>query len=112
MLPRSCKNKGQRASKEVKELLLKKFSGLEEDDITVVPSGVNGVDLLLSPKAQKIIPLDFEVKNQEKASIWQWLKQAKDNSSKGTPVVVFRRNGQKLHVCLEFEIFLDLVGGE
>ncbi len=110
---RSAKNKGQRASREVKELLLSKFPELQSDDIHVTPASVNGCDIVLSPRAQQVVaPLDIEVKNQESVSgLWSWLKQAKANSAKGTPVVAFRKNREKLHVCLEFEKFLDFVRG-
>ena len=106
---KTAKAKGQRASKEVRDLLLTTFQDLEEEDIRVTPSGVSGVDILLSPKAQSRIPLDIEVKNQENVSIWKWLEQAKKNAKAGTPVVVFRKNSQKLHICLEFNSFLALL---
>lgn len=108
---RSAKNKGQRASREVRDLLLSKFPTLQKDDVHVTPASVNGVDILLSPKAQELVPLEFEVKNQERASIWSWIEQATKNAKNHTPVVVFKKNGQQLHICMEFTKFLEMIGG-
>jgi hypothetical protein len=109
----SAKAKGRRAAQETRDLILAKFSDLESDDLRVTPSGVTGEDLLLSPKAQSILPFCFEVKNQEKLNIWQSLKQAKSHvSDKRTPLLVFKKNHEVLYVVCEFEKFLDYIKKE
>lgn len=111
MKSRSAKNKGQRASKELKEALLEILKELSEDDIKVVPSGVPGEDLWLSPAARKHLPFTFEVKNQESWKIPEWLRQAKMHSA-GTPykpLLVFKRNRETFKVCLELSDFLDIL---
>lgn len=106
----SAKAKGQRAAKEVKELLHKFSPDLETDDIIVTPSGVPGEDLRLSPKARKKFPFAIEIKNQETAKIWAWMKQAQSHRQKDyTPLVIFKRNRETLKVCLELEDFLKLL---
>lgn len=52
-----------------------------------------------------------EVKHRETTAIWEWLRQAKsDTKNDDIPIVVFRKNREKWHVCLEFETFLELLG--
>jgi hypothetical protein len=106
----SAKAKGRRAAVEVKKTLRTTFPSLEEDDILVTSSGVNGEDLVLSPKARKLIPLCFEVKNQEKLNIWKAIEQSKTHVKHAglVPVVVFKRNNTPLHVVLKWEDFLSI----
>ena len=109
----SAKAKGRRAAQEVRDFILQKFVELQKDDIRVTPSGVTGEDILLSPKAQSLLPFCFEVKNQEKLNIWKCLKQAKNHvSDKRTPLVVFKKNHEVLYVVCEFEKFLDYIKKE
>lgn len=108
MNSRSCKNKGQRLSKEVKETLLKAFSDLLSDDIIVTPSGVPGEDLRLSPRARELFPYSVECKCQERLNIWEALEQGENNAKGHIPVLIFRRNRSKTYICLEFEKFLKL----
>lgn len=106
----SAKAKGRRAAQEVKDILHQFAPDLEEDDIIVTPSGVPGEDLRLSPLARKHFPFVIEVKNQETAKIWAWMKQAHSHKQKDyTPLVVFKRNRESLKVCLELEDFLKLL---
>jgi len=112
MTPRSAKNKGQRASKELRNSLLLVFNDLEPDDIRVTPSGVPGPDILLSPKARSVIGnFDIEVKNQEKLSIWAAMDQVRTRSQNKTPLLVFRRNNEAPNVCLNLMDFLYLLKG-
>lgn len=80
-----------------------------QGDVQSVPMGMNKEDILLSPKAQKIVPLSFECKNTEKLNVWKALSQAESNSNGRVPVVVFKRNRSKVYACLEFEEFLKLI---
>ena len=106
----SAKAKGRRAAAEFQQLLLARFPELHPDDIRITPSGVNGEDLQLSPKARELLNFHFEIKNQERFNIWEALKQSK-NHGKSKPVVVFKRNRTPFHVCMEVETFLDLIAG-
>lgn len=108
MTPRSAKSKGRRASLEARQAMLATAPELSEDDIRVVPSGVPGEDLWLSPAARAIYPFAMELKNVEKLNFWDAIKQA-ESHAKGTgyiPVVVFRRNNEKLRIIVDFEQFL------
>ena len=107
---KSTKNKGQRASKELKAALLEFFEGLEDGDILVTPSGVNGCDLHLSPRSKELLPFAFEVKNQERLNIWSAIKQAQANAQEAeTPLVVFRKNREELFVALPLASFLTFL---
>ena len=108
---RSAKNKGQRASKELKKILLEAYPELHDDDIKVVPAGVTGEDLWLSPAARKLLPFTFEVKNQETWKIPEWLRQSLTHAegTDYTPLLIFKRNRESFKVCLELTDFLKLL---
>ena len=108
----SAKAKGRRACAELREVLLQVGArlGLKDDDIKVVPSGVTGEDLWLSPAARKVFPYAIEVKNQESIQIWKACLQAEAHA-KGTdyiPLLAFRRNKERFKVCLDLEWFLKI----
>lgn len=110
MKSRSAKAKGRRAAQEVQALLLAHAPELNADDVRVVPSGVPGEDLWLSSKARGVYPFAVEVKNVEKLNFWEAIRQAEAHA-KGTeyqPLVVFRRNNDKLRVILDFDRFLKI----
>lgn len=108
MRPSSCKAKGRRAAEEARLALLSAAPALGEDDIRVVPSGVPGEDLWLSPAARAIYPFAMELKNVEKLNFWAAIRQAEEHarSTEYVPLVVFRRNNEKLRVIVDFEKFL------
>ncbi len=109
MQARSAKAKGQRAAKEVQSAILEHFPDLTTDDVTVTPSGVNGVDIHLSSKAKAEIPFAIEVKNQERLNIWEALNQAESHvTGQEIPVIAFRRNRSKVYVALEIKDFLKI----
>lgn len=107
----SCKAKGRRCSTDVKELLLKYAPDLKESDINVVPSGVTGPDLWMSPAAQGIYNFAIECKNVERLNIHEAIAQAMSHA-KGTnkvPVLFFKRNLSPLFVALSAEDFIKLI---
>jgi len=105
----SCKSKGRRLQQAVRDLILENFKDLEEDDVRSTSMGAGGEDVLLSPKARKYFPFSIECKNQEKINVWQSLKQAKENSGKHTPLLIFKRNHSKTYACLELKDLMELV---
>lgn len=111
MRTRSCKAKGRRACQEVREMLLEYAPHLQSDDIAVTSSGVTGEDLKLSPLARKSYPFVFEVKNQERLNIWQAIDQCDlhRNGNSWLPVVVFKRNHEKLRCVIDLEVFLAML---
>ena len=107
----SAKAKGRRACKEVQELLYKHAPDLRPGDIEITSSGVIGEDLKLSPAAREKYPLVIECKNRQSLNIWKALKQAESHlkdQNQGVPVLFFKRNGSKLYVALDAEMFIKL----
>lgn len=108
----SAKAKGRRCAQETKELLLKSFPELQDDDILVTSSGVTGEDLVLSPLARAKFNASIECKAHEKLNIWQAYEQAQEHQVKrpdSIPIVFFKRNRSKLMVCLEAEDLFLLI---
>jgi hypothetical protein len=71
--------------------------------------GCTGEDVWLSDRAQAFFPYAVEVKNTEKLSIWEALKQAESPDRKGTPLLVFTRNHADMYCALKFDDFMELV---
>ena len=110
MLTSSAKAKGRRLCAKVKEILHEWAPDLQDKDIRVTPSGVNGPDLQFSPRAEEVYPLAFECKNQEKLNVWKSLEQAESHHEEGTyPILAFSRNRSKVYVAMEIEHFLRLI---
>ena len=106
----SAKGKGRRLCHELRDALLEWAPDLNERDIQVTPSGVNGPDLYLSPKAEEIFPFTFECKNQESLNIWASIKQSESHQrDQLTPILVFKRNRTEPMVCLKLDHFLKLI---
>ena len=107
----SAKAKGRKLQDLVRDKLLEKFKNyLEEDDIKSAIMGETGEDIKLSPAAKRKIPYSFECKNQERLNLWSSLEQAEENSSKRTPVLVFKRNRSKVYATIELSKFIKLIG--
>lgn len=105
----SCKAKGRRACAELKTQIINSFPELGVDDIVVTPSGVKGEDLTLSPFARSMVPFSFEVKNQERLSIWDAIKQAKKRGGQYPFAVAFTRNHSDINVVISLNSFLFLL---
>ena len=102
----SAKSKGRRAQQDVAIALVEATCGLlEPDDIRSTSMGVNGADVQLSPAARRLYPIDFEVKNVEKLSIWDAIAQAKTHG-KQTPAVCFTRNHEDMYIAISLDFFL------
>lgn len=108
----SAKAKGRRCAQELKDLILRYLgTKIEDEDITVTPSGVTGPDLILSPLAKKFLPIAVECKNVEKLNIWAAMEQAETEARVGLPVLFFRRNRSKMYACIEAEHLIKLLAG-
>ena len=109
--PRSRKSKGAKFQNEVRDLILEKFSDrLEPDDVKTAVMGESGVDIKLSPAAQKLFHFAVECKRTEKISLRQWWRQARENSNeKLKPLVITKQNREEPLVVLSLQDFLDLL---
>lgn len=105
----SRKSKGRRLQQQVKQIILDNYKQLEEGDIISTPMGVNGADLILSPKAKKIFPFSVECKNQEKLNIWSSLEQCEKNKDDLIPLLVFKKNYSKTYISMDINDFIKII---
>ena len=118
MKVKSAKAKGRNLQNLVRDKLRSifvdlwtKMPRLEYDDIKSQTMGMGGEDIVLSPVAKKLIPYSFECKNTERLNLWKSLEQADDNSEDRMPVLVIKRNRSKVYAVIEFDNFLNIIGG-
>lgn len=109
--PRSRKSKGAAFQKEIREVLLEKFGDqLEPDDIKTAVMGESGIDIKLSPAAQRLFPWAVEAKRTEKVSLRAWWDQAKANATeKLKPLIITKQNRKEPLVVMSLEDFLKLL---
>jgi len=93
--------------KSVKESLLEAIPELHPDDIRSVPGGVSGMDLWLSPAAQKLIPWAIECKSRAKIAVYEFFKQAQSNSTDTLkPLLVIKQNRSEPLVVMTLKDFI------
>ena len=109
--PKSAKAKGRRLQNLVRDTLRELYPSLHEDDIKSQTMGMPGEDIVLSPAAREVIPYSFECKNQERLDLWKSLEQALENSQGRKPILIINRNRSRVYAVIEFDAFLDLIGG-
>lgn len=88
MTPQSAKAKGRKFQQYVRDVLLKAFPSLEQDDVRSTSMGAGGEDLQLSPAARKILPYQIECKAKAKSQIHTYYKQAQEHGQHEPLVVV------------------------
>lgn len=84
MKPHSAKQKGRRFQQDVARFILAHFPELEEDDVVSRPMGSRGVDLMMSPLAQRTVGLSVECKNTKTKPGLGALDQAVENAYEDT----------------------------
>ena len=105
---KSVKAKGRVLQNLVRDRLHKIFPKLSKD-IKSQTIRMTGMDIVLTPLAQKKIPYAFECKNVERFDLWKTWDQAKDNADNLEPVVVVKKNRRKPKVVIDLELFLKLI---
>ena len=107
MRPSSAKAKGRRHQQRIVRDILAAFPELTPDDVRSTSMGASGEDVLLSPAAQRCVPLSIEAKNTERLNVWTAIEQAESNCpSTRTPCVVFTRNHAKAYAVVPWEMLL------
>ena len=114
MITKSKKAKGRRLQNWVRDELLKRFPNLNDNDIVWAIMGERGVDIKLSEKAKKFIPLAIECKNQEAyKKLYKDYNQSSYNSDKNIePIVILKMNNEKPLVVMDATYFLDRIQSE
>ena len=106
---KSRNQKGRRLQNHLRDRLLKAFPHLKEADVKVAIMSEPGADIKLSRIAKKLIPYQFECKNQEKMkTIYQWYNQAKRHGDL-EPVLVMKQNSREELVVVSLDHFLKLI---
>jgi hypothetical protein len=112
--PSSAKQKGRVAQQEIRDSLLDSIyipAGLEADDVTSRPMGCNGVDIILTPAARRVLDLEIEVKNREAlvvpTTFWEHYKKYK--ASAALKLLAHRKNRQDMLVTLRWIDFMELI---
>lgn len=107
---RSSKAKGRRLQNHLRDMLRNKFKKkLEDDDIKSATMGLTGEDIVLSPKAKKIIRYSFECKNVERLQFWNAVDQAESNSDDRCPAIVVKKNGRSPYIAMPLDKWIDLL---
>lgn len=105
----SRRRKGKKLQKILQDKLLHTFDFLKPSEIRMAMTGENGADVKLGKVARRVIPYQFECKNQQKfKTLYAFFKQAKRHG-KLEPVLVCKMNGEKPVVVIDFEHFFELI---
>ena len=109
MKQNSRKAKGKKLQKILRDKLLKAFPHLHQGDIRVAKNGENGEDLKLSRIGRRLIPYQFECKNQEKfKTIYAFWDQSVKHG-KYEPVLVVKQNSRRSLAVIDLDQFIDLI---
>ena len=106
----SAKAKGRRLQQWVRNYLHSNLKGIEKDDVTSTPGGVNGPDIGLSPLARKLFPWTVECKSRSSFSIYEALEQAEKNLIKNTkPIAILKGDRKQPLALLYAEDLLEIL---
>ena len=106
----SRRKKGRRLQNYLRSKIMQTFPILRPEDVRVAKNGENGADIKLSKIARRVIPYQFECKNQEKMkTIYDFYNQAQKNSGRLEPVLVMKMNTREPLVVIDFEHFIELI---
>lgn len=107
----SAKAKGRRLQQAVCAALLSLFPELEPDDITSRGMGQQGVDVILTPAARRILgDIAVECKNVEKLNVATTFRDHAAKYPKATPILVHHRNRQPKILCtIPLDHYLELL---
>jgi hypothetical protein len=115
MKPSSAKAKGRVLQQHVSRRIVESFPELATDDVVSRPMGSGGVDLMMSPLAQKKFPISVECKNTKAEPSTAALEQATYNCYPNTfPAVAWKPKGKGLPdtmIMMYLDDFLKLMGG-
>ena len=109
MKQNSRRSKGRLLQIIVRDKLLKAFPHLNPIDLQVGKNGTNGEDLKISRIGRRLIPFQFEMKNQQKLlTLYKFFRQAQKHG-KHEPVLVVKLNSRKPLAVIDLDQFIDLI---
>lgn len=113
MKTQSAKAKGRKLQQFISATVVNAFPVLETDDVVSRPMGSGGVDIMMSPKAQKVFPVSIESKNTKVKPAGKARDQAGSNAYEGTvPAVAWKPPGKGMDdtvVMLKLHDLIELV---
>ena len=105
----SRRAKGKKLQRILREKLLSAFPHLHQSAIRIAKTGENGEDLKLSRIAKRLVPYQFECKNQEKfKTLYSFYSQACKHG-KYEPVLVVKQNSRRSLAVIDLDQFVDLI---
>ena len=105
----SRRAKGKKLQRILRDKLLKAFPHLHPGDIRVAKTGENGEDLKLSRIARRLIPYQWECKNQQKfKTIYSFWDQSVRHG-KYEPVLVIKQNSRRSLAVVDLDQLIDLI---
>jgi len=109
MKQKSRRAKGKKLQRILREKLLTAFPHLRQSDIRIAKTGENGEDLKLSRIAKRLIPYQFECKNQEKfKTLYSFWSQACRHGPH-EPILVVKQNSRRALAVVDLDHFIDLI---
>jgi hypothetical protein len=89
---------------------IRDFTGLGEGDVDSQPMGCSGLDIRLSPLAQRKFPWAVECKNQESWNLGNYWKQTLSNSNEDLkPLLFIKKNHHETLAVLRESDFFELL---
>lgn len=107
----SAKAKGRRLARWLADEIVRRFEGLQPDDVRVTGSGATGEDVTLSPAARNHVNFQFECKNRKSFSICRDFDQAVSHGRR-EPALVIKENRSEPLVLIRATTFFDLLQGQ
>lgn len=109
----SAKAKGRKLQQEIRNDLrvVLKPHGIEDEDVESRGMGQNGVDIILSPAAKRILNLEIEAKNVEKLVVptvfMEHFNKYKD--TKALKLLIHSKNRSETLATLRWSDLLELL---
>ena len=92
----------------VRDMILRRYNGLQPDDVRSTSMGAGGEDIQLSPAARAAFPFSIECKHRAKFAIYNDYDQAVSNTPEGAmPIVFLRANNRQPLVVLDAQYFME-----
>ena len=109
MKQESRRAKGKKLQRVVQQKILKAFPHLKPEDVRVAKTGENGADIKMSRIARRLIPYQFEMKNQQKLlTLYKFFAQAQRHG-KLEAVLVIKLNSRKPLAVIDLDQFIELI---
>jgi len=108
----SRKAKGRKLQNAIRDDLrsLGSWYGLVDGDVEARQMGGVGVDIILSPRAKRVLPFDIECKNQEALNVFaEYMKHyQKYRKTKNLKILIHSKNRSETLVTMRWKTFKSL----